>query len=186
MENQADLLHQFENYLQRYPDEHQQLESITAFVQQHDGDALYNRRNFAGHITASAFIYNEEKRSLLMIHHTTLKRWLQPGGHVEMFDKNIFDASLREAVEETGLQACQFFSRGIIFDIDSHAIPANQKKNEPAHTHHDTRFLFTCNHEDVLPLMEREVSGCKWIALDEIEKDPTFTQLVMKLKKERR
>jgi 8-oxo-dGTP pyrophosphatase MutT (NUDIX family) len=185
MENQADLLHQIKNYLHRYPGENQQLEAITAFVQQHDREALYNRGNFKGHITASAFIYNEQKRSLLMIHHTTLNRWLQPGGHVEMIDNNIFDASLREAVEETGLQASQLFSNKIIFDIDSHAIPASSKKNEPAHTHHDTRFLFTCNHEDVLPLMEQEVSGCKWIALDEIEKDPTFTQVVMKLKKER-
>jgi len=181
MENSNQLRDVLANYLKTYPGEQYALRSIHQFVQQFDGAALYSRNNFVGHITASAFIVNDSFEQVLMIDHTSLKRWLQPGGHVEASDTNIFAASVREAAEETGLPASALQSDGLVFDIDSHDIPANQRKQEPAHIHHDIRYLFTCDFPTELIVRKDEVSGCKWIAMDELAAQPGFQRVYDKL-----
>lgn len=48
-----------------------------------DGDqGLYSRQNMKGHLTASALVLDQNDRVLLILHNA-LKRWLQPGGHLD-------------------------------------------------------------------------------------------------------
>jgi 8-oxo-dGTP pyrophosphatase MutT (NUDIX family) len=181
MENQSQLLDLFETYARAYPAERESLKPIREFVAMFDGADLYNRQNFTGHITASAFIFYPADGSVLMIKHKTLNRWLQPGGHVEETDANIFAASLREAVEETGIGVDDLGATQVIFDIDSHAIPANPRKAELAHVHHDIRYLFSCKNANPLQTIITEVAGCEWIQLDVLQQQPGFSRVAEKL-----
>jgi 8-oxo-dGTP pyrophosphatase MutT (NUDIX family) len=181
MENQSQLLQLLKTYACSYPAEGESLKAISEFVSRFDGVDLYNRQNFTGHITASAFIFYPANGSVLMIKHKTLNRWLQPGGHVEETDENIFAASLREAVEETRIRVDDLVSTQVIFDIDSHAIPANPRKAEDAHVHHDIRYLFTCKNANPLQAILTEVAGCEWVQLNVLRELPGFARVAEKL-----
>ena len=99
--------------------------------------ALFRTWFEPGHFTVSLFVLSLETRRVLLIHHTKLERWLQPGGHVEPGDRSIVDAGRRELLEETGVavEARDCKPMG----IDIHEIPAF--RDEPAHLHFDCRFL---------------------------------------------
>ena len=83
-----------------------------------DEEDLCDRKNFTGHITASGTIIHIPTREVLLLHHKTLDKWHIPGGHVDLDDDSLFEASLREVEEETGLTAEQL-------------IPINLIKNKP-------------------------------------------------------
>src|SRR5215510_6536228 len=100
---------------------------------------LHRSQYTPGHITSSALVLSADGRSVLLIWHGKLQRWLQPGGHVES-DPDPFQAALRETVEETGIAASSLRVIGRnLLDIDIHAIPATSK--EPGHDHFDLRVL---------------------------------------------
>jgi 8-oxo-dGTP pyrophosphatase MutT (NUDIX family) len=73
--------------------------------------------------------------------HRKFGRWLQPGGHMEDGDGSVFEAALREAREETGLQHFSFPLGERILDVDVHPIPAHGP--DPPHFHFDIRYVLT-------------------------------------------
>lgn len=117
------------------------------FIDLFDGPALFNRKNPAGHITASAIIFDPNDGSVLLLHHKSLNRWLQPGGHIDVSDKSILDAALREVEEETSITPSEIKIKrhvdgNLLFNLNSHLIHANLFKDEGEHYHHDMMFLF--------------------------------------------
>jgi 8-oxo-dGTP pyrophosphatase MutT (NUDIX family) len=141
--------------------EQQMLQRLTAFVDEHKN--FYSRELLIGHVTASAWITNQNCSHALLVHHGKLNKWLQPGGHIED-DTDMLVAALREAREETGLPV-QPLSESI-FDVDIHAIPA--RPNEPTHLHYDIRFLLGANKDAPL-IITNESKDLAWVVLDEIE-----------------
>ncbi len=128
----------------------------------------YHRDHLPGHITGSAWIVDEDRTHVLLIHHNNLNKWLQPGGHADG-DENVLNVALREANEETGLSNLIQLTPGF-FDLDIHPIPT--RKGFPEHFHFDVRFLFQASKKDELKISE-ESSDLKWINLEDI---PTLTQ----------
>ena len=181
METQQDLIGLLSTYQHKYPNEALSLEAITNFVRSFEGEDLFARTNFVGHLTASAFIYHPIKKALLFIKHTALNRWLQPGGHIEMDDESLLAAALREAEEETGIAASDFQLISQVFDVDSHAIPENVKKNEPEHFHHDMRYLFIYDRPEQDILVQKDVSGCEWIQLKQLKEDSNWSRVIAKI-----
>jgi len=113
-----------------------------------------------GHFTASGFVLSPNGRSVLLVHHAKLARWLQPGGHIEPGDTDLAAAARREVIEETGV-ALRWEPRGIL-DVDIHVIPARPK--EGAHLHFDVRFVFVASGEALS--VSPEVLGARWVELD--------------------
>lgn len=142
----------------------------------------FSRSHFVpGHFTASAFILSPDKSSLLLIHHSKLHRWLQPGGHVDPEDADVIAAARREIREEVGLTEVELMLPGV-FDADIHPIPA--RAAEPGHEHFDVRFLFRS------PTWEAQAASDakdhKWLKLGEITEqfsDKSVMRAVGRLKK---
>jgi 8-oxo-dGTP pyrophosphatase MutT (NUDIX family) len=116
-----------------------------------------------GHFTASAIVLCPEGRRLLMVHHTKLGRWLQPGGHVEPSDVSLQAAAEREAREETGVSALEPLGAGI-FDVDIHLIPPSER--EGAHSHFDVRYAFRARTASLVAAAE--VQAARWVELDQV------------------
>lgn len=63
---------------------------------------LISHQNYSGHVTASGLVVFKDR--ILLIFHNRIKRWFQPGGHLEYSDLSLFAAGKREVEEETGLK----------------------------------------------------------------------------------
>ena len=116
-----------------------------------------------GHFTASAFIVTADLKHILLIWHSKLHRWLQPGGHFEATDADFVAAARREVAEETGLTALHLLAAP--FDLDVHVIPA--RKSDPAHQHFDVRCLF--ESPTMAGAASSDAEGLQWVALDAVD-----------------
>ncbi len=131
-----------------------------------NGGAVCTRSWFdPGHFTASAFVVSPAQDSLLLVHHSRLRRWLQPGGHVESTDSDPLAAARREVLEETGLDRLLPLRPGLL-DVDVHQIPA--LGDEPAHLHLDLRFAFVAGHCGVAA--GDGVDAVRFVPLDHVER----------------
>ena len=182
-----DIISLFDAYRLHFPDEYESTKLFSEFLMATPQSQLFTRKNFGGHITTSAFIIDPGYKEMLLLKHKSLGRWLQPGGHVEDDDSLLLSA-LREAVEETGIPRTQLRNISIIendevpFDIDSHYIPANPKKQEDGHYHHDLRYIFVYAGEGTINYNEDESTGLKWVKFSELADDATFGAVVKKIK----
>lgn len=181
--------------LQRYvtayaainPSESADLQLITDYLKGNAMDAAIDRKNFNGHITTSAFIVNSGRTHLLLLHHKSLNRWLQPGGHAETTDESLLASALREASEETGIPTKHLTNLPLTsdpdlpFDIDSHHIPANDRKLEPGHYHHDLRYLFIYSGDGAHHFNTEESTGMQWVNLTDLYTDNTFASVSLKI-----
>ena len=61
------------------------------------------RHERPGHFTGSALVVHADLERTLVLFHTKLQIWVQPGGHADG-DANLARVALREATEETGIE----------------------------------------------------------------------------------
>ena len=187
MQTKQELKSILTSYLSEYESEVSRQKVFSDYLDRNVSKELYSRKNFDGHITASAFILNESHDQMLLIHHKFLQKWLQPGGHVEQeMDTDILDAVYREILEETGIDRDQLTLldnslENIPFDIDSHAIPPNDKKQEDGHDHHDFRYLFRYSGDSEVVIDPDESLGFQWFSLESLLSDEIFRNLVPKI-----
>jgi 8-oxo-dGTP pyrophosphatase MutT (NUDIX family) len=169
-----------EQYLVLYPGEAGRLAALVALLDA--GGEVDSRKHLPGHLTAGALIVDLAPTgasgepgapagpAILLVHHNKLAKWLQPGGHLDPGEAPV-DAARREAAEEVGLTDLVLHPwhaahGGIPIDIDIHPIPANPKKGEPAHFHHDFRYLFLVDGTAAtVALAADEVAKFRWAPL---------------------
>lgn len=70
-----------------------------------------------GHLTASAVVLSADRRHTLLTLHPRVGRWLQLGGHCEPGDGSLVAAALREAVEESGIDALAIDPEPVHLDV---------------------------------------------------------------------
>lgn len=128
--------------------ERQHLQKALALVESRG--PVQRRDHFQpGHLTASGFVLSPDRERVLLIEHSILGRWLQPGGHLEDHDESFESAARREIYEETGLADLGSPPELTgLFDLDVHLIPPHT--GEPEHFHFDLRFAFVAPHEMVV------------------------------------
>ena len=81
-----------QKYIELFPEE--KLNQLQEFIKKSKED-IYDSKNTVGHITASGFIFSKEDRKILLLDHKKLKKFIQPGGHVEPEDKELIDTVKR-------------------------------------------------------------------------------------------
>ncbi len=188
MENPQDLQEIFAAYLSLYPHEIERQKSFKDFIEHAAFEDLYHRKNFNGHITASAFIVDRNQAQMLLIRHKRLNRWLQPGGHVDYTDASILAAAFRETFEETNIDKRDLewisppFPFNVPADIDSHVIPENESKQEKEHVHHDFRFLFLHKGEKNVQINPVEITHYQWQDIRTLSGSPEFAGLAEKIR----
>jgi 8-oxo-dGTP pyrophosphatase MutT (NUDIX family) len=120
-----------------------------------------------GHITASCWIVSADGERVLLTHHRKLHRWLQLGGHADG-ETDVLSVALREAREESGMSRFSPIETATpdgLLDLDVHSIP--ERPGEPAHEHHDVRFLLRA-HRDQTLVQSNESLDLRWFARKEL------------------
>jgi 8-oxo-dGTP pyrophosphatase MutT (NUDIX family) len=174
------LLELLERYLARNPDERVSVDHVRQFVRANRDCFL--RSCVDGHLTASAWIVSHDHSSFLLTHHAKLARWLQLGGHADG-DPDLAAVALREAREESGLHAFEFAWLGgaaLPLDVDVHLIPA--RGDEPAHLHHDVRYLLVAPREQALRVSSESLD-LRWFPrsrADEVLEDESLRRMARK------
>lgn len=110
------------------------------------------------HFTGSAIVIGP--RGVLLHLHKRIRRWLQPGGHIDPGETPV-EAALREAGEETGLAVTLAGGRSELFHLDVHTAYAG-------HIHLDLRYLLEAPDRDPAPA-EGESQDVKWFSRPEAE-----------------
>jgi len=135
------------------------------------------------HFTATAFIVDSKKRTLLLWH-KRLQRWMPPGGHLDP-DETPDEAAKRECKEETGLDVDivgadqpdlfagnssegRMLKKPIAMLLEE--IPASPERGEAAHQHMD--FLFIARPLDesqATSMAEEESEKMRWFTRADVE-----------------
>jgi 8-oxo-dGTP pyrophosphatase MutT (NUDIX family) len=133
------------------------------------------------HFVASVWITTiQHPKKILLLHHKKLNKWLEPGGHIELFE-NPIEAVIRETQEETGLDIRSFLPPCIscgesirlpapIFFLEE-PIPAYL--NEPAHYHLDLMYVVQVPLQNI-NRQQKESNDVGWFTLQEALKLPLF------------
>ena len=167
-------------YFKFYPTEEKDLSSVIKQVKSsHSDQELFDRKNFIGHFTASIFLICPSEKKILLLDHKSLKKFLQPGGHIEPADKTPLDAALRELFEETKISREQISYRPL--DSANKLVPENPKKKELEHYHHDLEYLFTINETKDIAIDQNESNGFEWVDLDLFLKQEHFNSIIPKI-----
>jgi 8-oxo-dGTP pyrophosphatase MutT (NUDIX family) len=144
----------------------------------------FSRRSFdPGHITASGIVLSADDREILLVFHRRLRRWLQPGGHVEPEDRDLRASAEREVLEETGVELDARLTP-VVVGVDVHNIPA-RTPDEPPHLHHDVVFRFSAKaNARPVPEPGRDVVWCAIGELDRYEVDEPLRRSVTRALRE--
>ena len=173
------LLALLDRYEKQNPGEVECLVRIRELVRKYPD--CFERSLLPGHITASAWIVSRDRTRFLLTHHRKLDRWLQLGGHADG-DPDVFAVALREAREESGLHDFESLAE-LPIDLDVHRIPA--RPGEPAHEHHDIRFLLAVGSDEEVVVSD-ESHALAWFDWDALESDFREESLLRMGRKARR
>lgn len=160
------LLRTLERYLERHPEDRLRADHVRQFVRANPD--CFERANLDGHVTGSAWIVSADRSHYLLTHHRKLGRWLQLGGHSDG-DPDPARVALREVREESGLHELELVRDGaelLPLDVDVHLIPA--RAGEPAHLHHDVRYLLIAAPGQDLVASSESVD-LRWFPLESLE-----------------
>jgi 8-oxo-dGTP pyrophosphatase MutT (NUDIX family) len=127
------------------------------------------RSNETAHFTASAWIVNQSRNRVLLIHHNIYNSWTWTGGHADG-EENLLQTALREAEEETGLQNLRPVDDDI-FSIE--IIPVNghirHGRYVSSHLHLNVTYLIEADEDEPLHIREDENSGAGWFRPEELD-----------------
>jgi len=183
------LINRIETYIPFKEQEEKDKELFLEFTKHFD-DVL-TRDNMLGHITASAFVVNEDLTKTLVVKHNIYDGFVYPGGHADG-ESNLLSVSIREVFEETGLNVTPLIDDIFAF----HAFPIKGHiKNEKyvsSHIHFDVLYLLVAKNSDMdkIRILESENSKVKWIDLEDSYNDeivdwlrPMTKKVVEKIKR---
>jgi 8-oxo-dGTP pyrophosphatase MutT (NUDIX family) len=170
------LLIDLKKYIPFDSHEKEMVEKVISLIE--NTPDCFQNNSFPAHMTASAWIIDNNHTHLLFTHHRKLNKWLQLGGHADG-EENLVNAATREAMEESGLKSVRLAAPGI-FDVDIHEIPA--RKDIPAHYHYDVRYLFTADKDEPL-IVSDESHDLKWLNINDITQYNGDKSILRMLKK---
>ena len=173
-----ELIRQIEAYSPYNPQEAADKTALLQLLNQ-EGD-LFLRGNPA-HMTASAWVVNEDRTKTLMVYHNIYHSWSWMGGHADG-ERDLLSVALREVREESGVVHVKPVSRDI-FSLEILTVDGHEKRGEyvSSHLHLNVTYLLEASQDDPLTLCPEENSGVRWVLLDEaltLSTEPWFCKRV--------
>lgn len=162
-----------ENYITLFPDHSKDVDELLDLSKTNLD--LFNRKSTPGHIPSNAFVINDNNE-VLLVFHSVLKQFFQPGGHIEPEDNGSpVQAAIRELREETGITDATLLPWHIEnnetpITILNSFIPENPNKNEPDHLHYEFMYVFRTSSTEVI-LDDDGVSDYKWLPIAKIPEE---------------
>lgn len=142
---------------------------------------VYSRENLTAHMTASAWVVNENRDKVLMAYHNIYHSWSWLGGHADG-ERDLLAVALREVGEESGVIHVRPLSEEI-FSMEILTVDGHEKhgKYVPSHLHLNLTYLLEARERDALSMKADENSGVAWFGLEEAVKastEPWFKERV--------
>ena len=147
-------------------------------------DNLFTRENEFAHFTASAWLINGDHTKVLMAYHNIYDSWSWVGGHADG-DMDLLQVAIKEAKEETGLEAVRPVSQEI-YSIEILGVPAHVKKGKhvTTHVHLNVTYLLEASESDLTHIKPDENSDIGWFELEkavEVSTEPEMKVVYQKL-----
>lgn len=145
------------------------------------GKNILTRDNQTAHLTASAWVVNPDRNRVLMAYHNIYDSWAWLGGHADG-NPALLDVALKEAREESGIQAVRPVSKDIL-SLESLCVNGHEKKGAyiPSHLHLNATYLLEADPEAALISKPDENRAVGWIPVNEISKkssEPWFIEKI--------
>ena len=174
-----DLLEQMEAYHPFNEQEEMDQKLILKCLRQ-DED-IFTRKNSLAHMTASAWVVNQDRTRVLMAYHNIYDSWSWLGGHADG-DEDVRRVIKKEIQEESGLTEVKFLSDEL-FSLEILTVDGHEKRGEyvSSHLHLNVTFLLEGDTEAPLAVKPDENSRVGWIPADEIESrcsEPWFAERI--------
>lgn len=159
-----DLRKEIEHYIPFNAQEEKERELILKYMDTFDN--LLTRENELLHFTASAWLVNEKRTKVLMVYHNIYNSWSWVGGHADG-DHDLLRVAMKEAREETGLNARPVSED--IFSLEILGVAAHEKKGKhvATHLHLNVTYLLEADEHELLRIKPDENSDIKWFSLEE-------------------
>ena len=133
----------------------------------------FSRENTVAHMTASAWVVNQDKSKILMVYHNIYNSWSWLGGHADG-ETDLLAVALREVKEEAGISHVQPVSEEI-FSLESLTVDGHVKKGKyvSSHLHLNVTYLLEADFEEAVSIKADENSGVAWFSPEEALKKST-------------
>ena len=142
------------------------------------------------HYTSTVLVVAEQKpRTVLLVHHKKLGKWMPPGGHQEDTE-NPYEAAVRETKEETGIDISDYLPKPVPIDDRAFYVPVPQyileekidaQGNQFEHYHLDMIYVVYLPQQKVNH-QESESHSIGWFTQEEVENLPIFENVLILIK----
>ena len=128
-------------------------------------DEPLSRENGFAHFSASGWIVNPDRTRVLMAWHNIYKTWAWTGGHADG-EADLLSVALREAREETGVQALRPVTEEI-YSLEILPVNPHVKRGRfvSAHLHLNVTYLLEADDRQPLRVKPDENSAVAWLPL---------------------
>lgn len=164
--NRQELLNQIEHYTPFNEQEETDKQLILNWIRNNTN--AFSRENTVAHMTASAWVVNQDKSKILMVYHNIYNSWSWLGGHADG-ETDLLAVALREVKEEAGIShVCPVSEE--IFSLESLTVDGHVKKGKyvSSHLHLNVTYLL-----EAVSIKADENSGVAWFSPEEALKKST-------------
>lgn len=127
---------------------------------------IFKRSHKEAHISASAWVINQDKTKVLMAYHNIYDTWSWLGGHADG-DEDLLQVALKEVEEESGLTQIKAVSEDV-FSVEVLTVDGHVKNNEyiSSHLHLNITYLIEADDKEELEIKVDENSDIGWFTLE--------------------
>lgn len=129
-------------------------------------EKVFFRESQMAHMTASAWVTNQNRDKILMVYHNLYDSWSWLGGHADG-EEELLEVAMREVREESGLKNLTPISREI-YSLEVLTVDGHKKKGKyvSSHLHLNITYLLEADDKEILSIKPDENSGVAWFGLE--------------------